>query len=219
MTKEFLKYLKRYMKVAKKKNIIIIGIISALTIIISIFTPALVANIITSMLKAKYNGVLLSLVLLAVLQIVKLLITILSTRSFYDLRKNFIVSIKNNLAKSIFQMEMKSFNKEQKGKFIQRINKDPDIIADLFNSIKQDVLLLFTNIGIIIYVIYLNPILGTIYMLSFLLSLYIRKKGVNIKRKYKDQYLREEENSTSLWSEILNGIKEINFRGMNLRCC
>ncbi len=209
MTKEFLKYLKRYMKVAKKKNIIIIGMISALTIIISIFTPALVANIITSMLKAKYNGVLLSLVLLAVLQIVKLLITILSTRSFYDLRKNFIVSIKNNLAKSIFQMEMKSFNKEQKGKFIQRINKDPDIIADLFNSIKQDVLLLFTNIGIIIYVIYLNPILGTIYMLSFLLSLYIRKKGVNIKRKYKDQYLREEEKSTSLWSEILNGIKEI----------
>ena len=35
MTKEFLKYLKRYMKVAKKKNIIIIGMISALTIIIS----------------------------------------------------------------------------------------------------------------------------------------------------------------------------------------
>lgn len=207
--KEFYKYLKRYAKMAKKKNIYEIGIISALTIIISIFTPALIANIITSMLKVEYKVVIINLIILAVLQSIKLFSTILSTRAFYDLRKDFIVNIKNSLAKSIFHLEMQSFDKEQKGKFIQRINKDPDIIADIFNGIKQNMLLLFTNIGIIIYVIYLNPILGTIYLLSFILSLYIRKKGVNTKRKYKNQYLKEEEKSTSLWNEILNGIKEI----------
>ena len=207
--KEFYRYLKRYAKMAKKKNIYEISIIGVLTIIISIFTPALIANIITSMLKAEYKAVIINIVILAVLQSIKLLITILSTRAFYDLRKDFIVKIKSSLAKSIFHLEMQSFDKEQKGKFIQRINKDPDIIADLFNGIKQNMLLLFTNIGVIIYVIYLNPILGMIYLISFMLSLYIRKKGVNTKREYKNQYLKEEEKSTSLWNEILNGIKEI----------
>ena len=207
--KEFYRYLKRYAKMAKKKNIYEISIIGVLTIIISIFTPALIANIITSMLKAEYKAVIINIVILAVLQSIKLLITILSTRAFYDLRKDFIVKIKSSLAKSIFHLEMQSFDKEQKGKFIQRINKDPDIITDLFNGIKQNMLLLFTNIGVIIYVIYLNPILGMIYLISFMLSLYIRKKGVNTKRKYKNQYLKEEEKSTSLWNEILNGIKEI----------
>ena len=207
--KETYRYLKRYAKMAKKKNIYEISIIGVLTIIISIFTPALIANIITSMLKAEYKAVIINIVILAVLQSIKLLITILSTRAFYDLRKDFIVKIKSSLAKSIFHLEMQSFDKEQKGKFIQRINKDPDIITDLFNGIKQNMLLLFTNIGVIIYVIYLNPILGMIYLISFMLSLYIRKKGVNTKRKYKNQYLKEEEKSTSLWNEILNGIKEI----------
>ncbi len=207
--KEFYRYLKRYAKMTKKKNIYEIGIIGVLTIIISIFTPALIANIITLMLKAEYKAVIINIIILAVLQSIKLLSTILSTRAFYDLRKDFIVKIKSSLAKSIFHLEMQSFDKEQKGKFIQRINKDPDIITDLFNGIKQNMLLLFTNIGVIIYVIYLNPILGTIYLISFILSLYIRKKGVNTKRKYKNQYLKEEEKSTSLWNEILNGIKEI----------
>lgn len=209
MVKEFYGYLKKYIKLAKKKNIYGISIISVLTIIISIFTPALIAQIITCMLKEKYDRVIISLVLLAVLQIVKLSITILSTKLFYDLRKDFIVNLKNSLARSILHIDMKSFNKTQKGKFIQRINKDPDIIADLFNGIKQNVLLLCTNIGIIIYIVYLNPILGGIYLLSFILSLYIRKKGIDKKRLYRKEYLKEEEKGTGLWSEILNGIKEI----------
>lgn len=209
MVKVFWSYLKRYTEVVNKKYIRNIGVASILTIIISIFTPAIIANIITSMLREKYKEVFICVILLAILQVFKLLITILSTKSFYKLRKDFIVKIKNSIAKSIFQMDIFFLNKEKRGKFIQRINKDPDIIAECTNSIKQNISILVTNIGIIVYIICLNPILGTIYMLAFSISLYIRKRGVNIKKKYKDKYLKEEENSTSLWSDILNGIKEI----------
>ena len=63
----------------------------------------------------------------------------------------------------------------QKGRFIQRINKDPDDIADLFNDIRKNMLLLFTNIGIAIYIFYLNWVLGIIYSisLSFFLIIFV----------------------------------------------
>ena len=215
MVKEFLNYLKKYAKFANKKNVIEISVMSVLTVVISIFTPALTANIITSMLETQYKNVIINISLLAVLQIGKLILTVISTKSFYDLRKDFIINIKNSLSKSILHLEMQSFNKMQKGKFIQRINKDPDVITDLFNNIKQDMLLLFTNVGIIIYIIYLNWVLGIIYLISFVFILYVRKKGVEKKRTYKKQYLKEEEHGTGLWSEILNGIKEIKLLNVN----
>lgn len=215
MVKEFLNYLKKYAKFANKKDVIEISVISVLTVVISIFTPALTANIITSMLETQYKNVIINISLLAVLQIGKLILTVISTKSFYDLRKDFIINIKNSLSKSILHLEMQSFNKMQKGKFIQRINKDPDVITDLFNNIKQNMLLLFTNVGIIIYIIYLNWVLGIIYLISFVFILYVRKKGVEKKRTYKKQYLKEEEHGTGLWSEILNGIKEIKLLNVN----
>ena len=215
MLKGLWNYLKKYAKFANKQYIIKISTISVLTIIISIFTPALTANIITSMLKTQYRNVVTNLILLALFQIIKLILTVISTKLFYVLRKEFIINIKNSLSKSILNLDMQSFNKMQKGRFIQRINKDPDDIADLFNDIRKNMLLLFTNIGIAIYIIYLNWVLGIIYSISFILILYIRKKGVEKKRTYKKQYLKEEEHGTGLWSEILNGIKEIKLLNVN----
>lgn len=215
MLKGLWNYLKKYAKFANKQYIIKISTISVLTIIISIFTPALTANIITSMLKTQYRNVVTNLILLALFQIIKLILTVISTKLFYVLRKEFIINIKNSLSKSILNLDMQSFNKMQKGRFIQRINKDPDDIADLFNDIRKNMLLLFTNIGIAIYIIYLNWVLGIIYSTSFILILYIRKKGVEKKRTYKKQYLKEEEHGTGLWSEILNGIKEIKLLNVN----
>ena len=215
MLKGLWNYLKKYAKFANKQYIIKISTISVLTIIISIFTPALTANIITSMLKTQYRNVVTNLILLALFQIIKLILTVISTKLFYVLRKEFIINIKNSLSKSILNLDMQSFNKMQKGRFIQRINKDPDDIADLFNDIRKNMLLLFTNIGIAIYIIYSNWVLGIIYSISFILILYIRKKGVEKKRTYKKQYLKEEEHGTGLWSEILNGIKEIKLLNVN----
>ena len=173
MLKGLWNYLKKYAKFANKQYIIKISTISVLTIIISIFTPALTANIITSMLKTQYRNVVTNLILLALFQIIKLILTVISTKLFYVLRKEFIINIKNSLSKSILNLDMQSFNKMQKGRFIQRINKDPDDIADLFNDIRKNMLLLFTNIGIAIYIIYLNWVLGIIYSISFILILYI----------------------------------------------
>ena len=80
MLKGLWNYLKKYAKFANKQYIIKISTISVLTIIISIFTPALTANIITSMLKTQYRNVVTNLILLALIQIIKLILTVISTK-------------------------------------------------------------------------------------------------------------------------------------------
>lgn len=68
---------------------------------------------------------------------------------------------------------------------------------------------MITNIGIIIYIMYLNIILGSIYAVAFLLILVIRKKGLDKKNSYRKMFYEEEEKSTTLLGEILNGLREI----------
>lgn len=215
MVIQFYKYLKKYIKFTEKKNIIMMLILGVLTIIISIFAPALIAKIITNMLSGDYKVVVIALVLLAIFQISKLAINILNSQVFYKIRKDLLLNIKKQISLSILNVNIKTFDKNKKGKFIQRLNKDPDTITNSLAEIKRYFLLLCTNIGIIIYIIYLNPILGAIYTLSFITVLYIRSKGIKVKNNYRKRYYKEEESATSTWSEILNGIKEVKL--LNLK--
>ena len=55
MIKKFLGFLKQYIRFIQKKDIIMMLTLGILTIIISIFTPALIAKIITNMLNGNYK--------------------------------------------------------------------------------------------------------------------------------------------------------------------
>lgn len=209
MIKKFLGFLKQYIRFIQKKDIIMMLTLGILTIIISIFIPALIAKIITNMLNGNYKIVVIVLVLLAIFQISRLGINILNSKVFYKIRKDLLLNIKRQISTSILNINIKTFDENRKGKFIQRLNKDPDTITDCLANIKKHLILLCTNIGIIIYIIYLNPTLGIMYTMSFIIVLYIRSKGVKLKNDYRQKYYNEEEKTTSIWSEILNGIKEV----------
>ncbi len=211
MIREFFSILKKYKTVLKnlKKYIRQLIFLSFITIIISIITPSLVAKIISCMVQSKFNQIIWILLVLGIFQVVNLGNNILSSRVFYKFRKNFVLELRKAISRGIFELSIDKIENQRKGKYIQRINNDPNLITDVMLDMKKYLILLCSNIGIIFYTLYLNPILGMIYFISSILILYIRKKGVEKKKSTKEICMKKQEETLGMWGEICNGIKEV----------
>lgn len=209
MLKQFMYYFNRISKMTKDKFIYKIVLINICMVIIAIFTPALIAKIITKMINSEFTGVISTVIVLAILQICSLLLNILNSKVFHKFKRDINTVLRRKIATSILNMDIRNINSHKKGEFIQKINKDPFMLGFCINTINKYVFTLITNIGIIVYIMYLNIILGSIYAISFVLILIIRKKGLDRKNNYRKQYYKEEEKSSTLLGEILNGIREI----------
>ena len=211
MIREFFSILKKYKTVLKnlKKYIRQLIFLSFITIIISIITPSLVAKIISCMVQSKFNQIIWILLVLGFFQVVNLGNNILSSRVFYKFRKNFVLELRKAISRGIFELSLDKIENQRKGKYIQRINNDPNLITDVMLDMKKYLILLCSNIGIIFYTLYLNSILGVIYFISSILILYIRKKGVEKKKSTKEICMKKQEETLGMWGEICNGIKEV----------
>lgn len=211
MIKEFFLILKKYKPILKNKKKYVLQLIflSFIIVIISIITPALVAQIISCMVQAKFEQIVWILLILGFLQIINLGNNILSSKIFYKFRKEFVLELRKAISRGIFDLSIEKIEEQRKGKYIQRINNDPNLITDVMLDMKKYLILLCSNIGIILYTIYLNYILGLIYWIASILILYIRKKAVEKKKKTKEICMEKQEETVSMWGEICNGIKDV----------
>lgn len=211
MIKEFFLILKKYKPILKnkKKYVLQLFFLSFIIVIISIITPALVAQIISCMVQSKFEQIVWILLILGFLQIINLGNNILSSKIFYKFRKEFVLELRKAISRGIFDLSIEKIEEQRKGKYIQRINNDPNLITDVMLDMKKYLILLCSNIGIILYTIYLNYILGLIYWIASILILYIRKKAVEKKKKTKEICMEKQEETVSMWGEICNGIKDV----------
>lgn len=213
--KQFVHYMKRISAITGKKYICKIFLINFIMMLIAISSPALVAQIITKMIAAEYEKILLILAILALMHIINLMFNMLNSKIFYKYKRDIGIALRKKMAVCILSMDIKTFSNHKKGEFIQKINKDPYILGFCINSINKYIFTMITNIGIIFYIMYLNIVIGSIYAISFIIILAIRKKGLERKNNYRKKYYTEEEKSTTLLGEILNGIKEIKQLDLN----
>ena len=209
MVKQFIYFFKKIYKITEKKYIYEIITINIIAVIIAISTPALIAQIITKMISAEYVKVMWILLILAFIHVLNLLINVIISKLFHSYKKDINTELRKKMARSILNLDIKTFNNHKKGEFIQKINKDPYILGFCITNINKYIFKMIANIGIIIYIMYLNIILGSIYAVAFLLILIIRKKGLDKKNNYRKKFYEEEEKSTTLLGEILNGLREI----------
>lgn len=209
MIKQFIYFFKKISKIVERKYIYEIVIINLIAMLIAISTPALIAQIITKMISAEYGQVVWILLIIAFIQILNLLISVLNSKLFHSYKRDINTELRKKMASCILNLNIKTFNNHKKGEFIQKINKDPYILGFCITNINKYIFTMITNIGIIIYIMYLNIILGGIYAVAFILILVIRKKGLDKKNSYRKMFYEEEEKSTTLLGEILNGLREI----------
>lgn len=192
-----------------KKNIIFLIVVNLLMILISVFTPKLLSKIIACVLELNYKKVLILIIILCSLKLFSLLFSVINLKNFYKIRIKFVLALKNKISSAILNFDIATFSLNGKGKFLQRINNDPENIGNLMSILNNYLVYLLSNFGVLILLLFVNVYIGIVYLSFTFLVLYIRNIGIRKRLKYKSRVLETQENINDDFSELLNGFKDI----------
>ena len=209
--KKIISGLKSYNIILKecKKEIISSIVISLIIIILSIVSPALIARIVTFVISGKYTKIIFIIIFLVLIKLLHIILSLLDSKIFLSFKKKLIVKLKEEIANSIINFDLNYFLENGKGKFIQRINTDPQTISDAMLNMKNYMVVLVTNVGTIFYILYLDIISGIIYFVTLFLIIMFRYIGIKRKRYYLKLNALAKEKNNNLLTDSYNGIKDI----------
>ena len=209
--KKIISGLKSYNIILKecKKEIISSIVISFIIIILSIVSPALIARIVTFVISGKYTKIIFIIIFLVLIKLLHIILSLLDSKIFLSFKKKLIVKLKEKIANSIINFDLNYFLENGKGKFIQRINTDPQTISDAMLNMKNYMVVLVTNVGTIFYILYLDIISGIIYFVTLFLIIMFRYIGIKRKRYYLKLNALAKEKNNNLLTDSYNGIKDI----------
>mgnify|MGYP003312045160 CR=1 FL=1 len=83
-------------------------------------------------------------------------------------RTKILFNIRKELVDNVFELKLSNFDKHSTGTFQERIKNDPQTIARVVNAGQRYLTQVITKIGVIIYVLCINWILGLIYILGII---------------------------------------------------
>ncbi len=197
-----------FISISKKKVAILIffGIIASF---ISAIIPSINGRIINNILKFDYNKIIFFAVLGGIFQVINTILTYLVNKTYLNIRCEFVLNIRKRLCKDLIDFKAGNYNDEGVGTLLNKIKNDSRMIANFFNDIKEGILGLFFNIGIICYIFYLNYIIGIYYFVVLFISIIIRYLGIQKALKYQKLSIIESDQNDNHLSEIIRGYKDI----------
>lgn len=130
----------------------------------------------------------------------------LSSTKFY---RKFLLELKKCLIDETFKVKMNVIDQNSSGTFIDRLNKDTEEITQVLTDFSTFITDIFADIGVFITIFIINKIIFLYFFIVVLITMYFRKKQMDlfIIRSKKLKELNEK--STGLISELIRGLKDI----------
>jgi len=122
--------------------------------------------------------------------------------------------IAKDLTKRSFELSTSTFSDNKSGTFVQRIMNDPNEVLNKLSSAVEILAETISQIVVIIYIISLNWIIGTIYivMLTISISMEIYRGKINKRNKVATKKINDK--TYSLVNEIIDSEKDIKALGL-----
>ena len=124
-------------------------------------------------------------------------------------RTKILFNIRKELVDNIFELKLSNFDKYSTGTFQERIKNDPQIIARVVNSGQRYLTQVITKLGVIIYIMCINWILGLIYISGVIIVALIDSHTQEVSKQKNKQSRASDEKVNSILSEIIRGIRDI----------
>ena len=203
----------KYIDISKTKIIIIIiiGIISSL---IKSIIPSINGKIINNLLKIDYQKVIVFAIIAGLFQILNTIFNYVINKNYLKMKEDITLNIRKKICQSLLDFKINNISEEGVGKLLNKIKKDSSNISDFFYNIKEGFLGLIFNIGIIIYIIYLNYIIGIYYLIVLIISIKVRYHGIKKSVYYQKKSIEESDENDNNISEIINGNKDIKINNL-----
>ena len=193
-----------------KYQLIVIALFNIALGVIGFISPIIEANLITSITNALINQVILiALGFLVVKTIEELLWHFGLTFWKKKVRTKILFNIRKELVDNVFELKLSNFDKYSTGTFQERIKNDPQTIARVVNAGQRYLTQCITKLGVIIYVMCINWVLGLIYIAGIIIVALIDNHTQEVSKQKNKITRNSDEKVNSILSEIIRGIRDI----------
>ena len=161
----------------EKKPIIFALIFIILSAVATLVSPMLISHIIDKYIQTKqFKGVIIFSSILLLVYIVGLVSNYFQTTIMGGVGRRILFNLRNNIFNKLQELPIAFFNQNKAGDLISRINNDTDKLNQFFaQAFTQFISGFFVILGTGIFIIYVNPKLGSIALLPALFVLLITR--------------------------------------------
>ena len=193
-----------------KYQLLVIALFNIALGVIGFISPIIEAKLITSITNSMINKVILvALGFFVVVTIEDLLWHFALTFWKKKVRTKILFNIRKELVDNIFELKLSNFDKYSTGTFQERIKNDPQTIARVVNAGQRYLTQVITKIGVIIYIMCINWILGLIYISGIIIVALIDSHTQEVSKQKNKLTRASDEKVNSILSEIIRGIRDI----------
>lgn len=193
-----------------KGSLIALTILTIIYCLISIVNPIINANLLTSLTDFNTDKSIKFALFMIGISLVKVLTSYLTNIVYIkNIKQKLILGIRKDMIRNVFNMETVNFEEHSSGEFTNRITNDPEQASTILSVVQFSFFNLITDIFILIYVIYINYILGIIYVISFFVIYVYEKTTLNKVKKLSEQNKKISDKNAGLLNEVIRGIRDI----------
>lgn len=197
-----------------KKLIILIFIAYGVLFLINIFSPIINAKLLTSLTNFNLNEAYKYTFIFFAISILSVLINKLAIKLLGKIHEKLLYDIRYDIIQRLFKLKMKNFDEIPSGKFQERIKNDPEGIFSVFSVVQYNIFNIITEVFMLAYVMYLNIIIGLIYILGIIIIYFYEKYAYEKFEKLEEESKIQREKSGTILNEILRGIRDIKLLGI-----
>ena len=203
--KRLISYLKPH-----KKLLIFIIIITTISSIISIFTPKILGDFITTIYESAANNKSVNnndlyslLILLSSLYLTNIILNYLETYFTSTITQKTIYTLRNKANEKILKLPISYFDTHSKGELMSRFNNDLEATSTIYmHFIPKTINYLITFIGTLIMMLYIDSLITLLTLIALPIITITSKLLLKFSKKKRTQYFEELGYLNSITTEV-----------------
>ena len=192
-----------------KKNMIVFMVASFLFIFINVIYPIFTARQLTYMTSGVFESLLwatLVVFLFDILGAIRMVIIRKNTQIFF---RGSFQKLQMKVSQEILKITVSDIDKNSSGVFIERLNHDCSELSHIFTKGVGQLTGILTNIGVLVAVLIINPIVFLFYLLASLIITYLYLREVEVLSKKEQDLRKANEKNIGLTGELVRGVRDI----------
>jgi ABC-type multidrug transport system fused ATPase/permease subunit len=213
--KESIKNLKMTWEFARKnkKYLFIFLIFNILICVLGVISPMLSAKQILYINDSSWNSLLNISLFILIVAFIKNICRILLRRSSEIFFRKTLLDLQITLANNILMLETEEIDKNSSGLFIDRLNRDTESLADVFNYLIDGLVEIITNIGVMGAIYIVNKFVFIYFVLAIIIMYILNKIRIKQKAIRDKEFRKIREKNTGLIGEMIRGLRDVKVLG------
>lgn len=206
--------MKKYLLKVKKLMVLLI-LIYAMISLVSLFNPIVSARLLTSLTELNINQTYKFGTLFFLVSVMTVIFNKLAVKVLSYIEEKLLYEIRCDMIERLMNYKIKNFDNSSSGEFLNKIKNDPQDIVSVFSIVQYNIFNIVTEFFMLIYVFYLNFLLGIIYFIGIIFIYFYEKYSYIRLEKLQNNLKNQMDKNDSTITEIIRGIKDIKLLGIS----